>query len=41
MTKIWRRKAKRVPSSSKKIQEHIPCKTTNKQMTSLSSIPHT
>jgi len=36
MTKIWRRKAKRVPSSSKKVQERIPCETTNKQMTNLS-----
>jgi len=41
MTKIWRRKAKRVSSSSKKIQERIPHETTNKQMISLSiNSPH-
>jgi len=41
MTKIWRHKAKSVPSSSKKIQERITCETTNKQMTNLSiNSPH-
>jgi len=41
MTKIWRRKAKRVSSSSKKVQERISCETTNKQITSLSiNSPH-
>ena len=41
MTKIWKHKAKRVPSSYKKMQERIPCETTNKQMTNLSiNSPH-
>jgi len=41
MTKIWRLKVKRVPSSFKKIQERIPCETTNKPMTNLSvNTPH-
>jgi len=41
MTKIWRRKVKRVPSSYTKMQERTPCEITNKQMTKLSiNSPH-
>jgi len=41
MTKIWKRKAKRVPSSSKEKQERISSEITNKKMTNLSSnSPH-
>ena len=41
MTKIWRRKVKRVPSSYTKIQERTPCEIINKQMTNLSiNSPH-
>ena len=41
MTKIWRRKIERAPSSYKKIQERIPCEIANKQMANLSTnFPH-
>jgi len=41
MTKIWRRKVNRAPSSYTKIQERTPCEITNKQMTKLSiNSPH-
>jgi len=41
MTKIWRRKVKRVPSNYTKIQERTPYEITNKQMTKLSlNSPH-
>ena len=41
MTRIWRRKVKRVPCSYTKIQEQTPCEITNKQITNLSfNSPH-
>jgi len=41
MTKIWRRKAKRVPSSSKEKQERLSSEITNKETLNLSiNSPH-
>jgi len=39
MTKIWGRKAKRVPSSSKEKQERLSSEITNKEMLNLSINP--
>jgi len=41
MTRIWRRKAKRVPSSSKERQERLSSEITNKETLNLSiNSPH-
>jgi len=41
LTRIWRRKAKRVSSNSKEKSERIPSGMTNNKMTNLTTKPHT